>query len=162
MDPTTTFCPNVACPARGQIGQGHSSSMHVRVDTASVRSVARRSDGQDAPVAGRRGQRAARPAPAPAADQAGEAQCGTSSPVALSRWLGVIQPGHAGALAPSPAHRPGRTAPTASVAPDLARPSRQARCTAPCGRDGPPQGRWPAGTPSLDAGGGDVLGRHGR
>ncbi len=23
MDPTTTFCPNVACPARGQIGQGN-------------------------------------------------------------------------------------------------------------------------------------------
>src|SRR5712691_2071525 len=22
MDPTTTFCPNVACPARGQTGQG--------------------------------------------------------------------------------------------------------------------------------------------
>ena len=23
MDPTTTFCPNVACPARGQMGQGN-------------------------------------------------------------------------------------------------------------------------------------------
>ena len=23
MDPTTTFCPNVACPARGQRGQGN-------------------------------------------------------------------------------------------------------------------------------------------
>ena len=23
MDPTTTFCPNLACPARGQTGQGH-------------------------------------------------------------------------------------------------------------------------------------------
>src|SRR2546426_3447530 len=23
MDPTTTFCPNLACPARGQIGQGN-------------------------------------------------------------------------------------------------------------------------------------------
>src|SRR2546427_6921316 len=23
MDPTTTFCPNVACPARGQTGQGN-------------------------------------------------------------------------------------------------------------------------------------------
>src|SRR6266487_1073417 len=24
MDPTTTFCPNGACPARGQTGQGNS------------------------------------------------------------------------------------------------------------------------------------------
>ena len=23
MDPTTVFCPNLACPARGQIGQGN-------------------------------------------------------------------------------------------------------------------------------------------
>src|SRR5215510_11639469 len=23
MDPTTVFCPNLACPARGQTGQGH-------------------------------------------------------------------------------------------------------------------------------------------
>jgi len=23
MDPTTTFCPNLACPARGQRGQGN-------------------------------------------------------------------------------------------------------------------------------------------
>jgi transposase-like protein len=23
MDPTTTCCPNVACPARGQTGQGN-------------------------------------------------------------------------------------------------------------------------------------------
>ena len=23
MDPTTTFCPNSNCPARGQIGQGN-------------------------------------------------------------------------------------------------------------------------------------------
>jgi len=23
MDPTTTFCPNQHCPARGQTGQGH-------------------------------------------------------------------------------------------------------------------------------------------
>src|SRR2546425_6243834 len=23
MDPTTTFCPNLACPARGQTGQGN-------------------------------------------------------------------------------------------------------------------------------------------
>jgi transposase-like protein/IS1 family transposase len=26
MDPTTTFCPNLACPARGQVGQGNISS----------------------------------------------------------------------------------------------------------------------------------------
>ena len=122
MDPTTTFCPNVACPDRGQIGQGH-SAIHARKGRGYFCThVARHSDGQDAPVAGRRGQRAARPAPAPAADQAGEAQCGTSSPVALSRWLGVIQPGHAGALAPSPAYGLGRTAPTASVAPDSGSP----------------------------------------
>jgi len=31
MDPTTTFCPNVACPARGQTGQGH-SGIHARKD----------------------------------------------------------------------------------------------------------------------------------
>jgi transposase-like protein len=23
MDPTTIFCPNLACPARGQVGQGN-------------------------------------------------------------------------------------------------------------------------------------------
>jgi transposase-like protein len=23
MDPTTKFCPNLACPARGQVGQGN-------------------------------------------------------------------------------------------------------------------------------------------
>lgn len=31
MDPTTTFCPNMACPARGQIGQGN-IGIHSRKD----------------------------------------------------------------------------------------------------------------------------------
>ena len=31
MDPTTTFCPNVACPARGQSGRGH-IGLHARKD----------------------------------------------------------------------------------------------------------------------------------
>jgi IS1 family transposase len=31
MDPTTTFCPNSACPARGQTGQGH-IGIHARQD----------------------------------------------------------------------------------------------------------------------------------
>ena len=31
MDPTTTFCPNMACPARGQSGQGH-IGIHSRKD----------------------------------------------------------------------------------------------------------------------------------
>ena len=31
MDPTTTFCPNLACPARGQIGQGN-IGVHSRKD----------------------------------------------------------------------------------------------------------------------------------
>jgi hypothetical protein len=31
MDPTTTCCPNLACPARGQIGQGN-IGMHSRKD----------------------------------------------------------------------------------------------------------------------------------
>src|SRR5713101_7338294 len=31
MDPTTTFCPNVACPARGQIDQGN-IRIHSRKD----------------------------------------------------------------------------------------------------------------------------------
>ena len=31
MDPTTTFCPNVACPARGQTGQGN-IGIHSRQD----------------------------------------------------------------------------------------------------------------------------------
>jgi transposase-like protein len=31
MDPTTTFCPNWACPARGQIGQGN-IGIHARKD----------------------------------------------------------------------------------------------------------------------------------
>ena len=31
MDPTTTFCPHLACPARGQIGQGN-IGMHARKD----------------------------------------------------------------------------------------------------------------------------------
>ena len=31
MDPTTVFCPNLACPARGHIGQG-TIGIHVRKD----------------------------------------------------------------------------------------------------------------------------------
>src|SRR6266849_3240082 len=31
MDPTTVFCPNLACPARGQTGQGH-IGIHSRKD----------------------------------------------------------------------------------------------------------------------------------
>ena len=31
MDPATTFCPNLACPARGQAGQGN-IRMHSRKD----------------------------------------------------------------------------------------------------------------------------------
>ena len=31
MDPTTTFCPNMACPARGQTGQGN-IGIHSRKD----------------------------------------------------------------------------------------------------------------------------------
>ena len=31
MDPTTTFCPNLACPARGQTGQGN-IGIHSRKD----------------------------------------------------------------------------------------------------------------------------------
>jgi transposase-like protein len=31
MDPTTTFCPNMACPARGQSGQGN-IGIHSRKD----------------------------------------------------------------------------------------------------------------------------------
>jgi transposase-like protein len=31
MDPTTTFCPNLACPARGQVGQGN-IGIHARKD----------------------------------------------------------------------------------------------------------------------------------
>ena len=31
MDPTTTFCPNVACPARGQTSQGN-IGIHSRKD----------------------------------------------------------------------------------------------------------------------------------
>ena len=31
MDPTTVFCPHLACPARGQIGQG-TIGIHARQD----------------------------------------------------------------------------------------------------------------------------------
>ena len=31
MDPTTVFCPNLACPARGQTGQGN-IGIHSRKD----------------------------------------------------------------------------------------------------------------------------------
>ena len=31
MDPTATFCPNLACPARGQTGQGN-IGIHSRKD----------------------------------------------------------------------------------------------------------------------------------
>ena len=31
MDPTTVFCPNLACPARGQIGRGN-IGIHSRKD----------------------------------------------------------------------------------------------------------------------------------
>ena len=41
MDPTTTFCPNLACPARGQTGQGN-IGIHSRKDRRFIcRSVAR-------------------------------------------------------------------------------------------------------------------------
>ena len=44
MDPTTVFCPNLACPARGQTGQGN-IGIHSRKEQALhlSRSVARRS-----------------------------------------------------------------------------------------------------------------------
>ena len=35
MDPTTIFCPNGNCPARGQIGQGN-IGIHSRKDSASL------------------------------------------------------------------------------------------------------------------------------
>ena len=197
MDPTTTFCPNLACPARGQTGQGnigiHSrkdqrflchachktfsatkGTVFYRLRTAAEtvalvvtllahgcpvqaivaafgfdeRTVAawwarsgrqgqavqeylveqprdlgqvqadeirvKKQGGivwmalammvQDALVAGRRGQRAAGHAPDPAADRAGEALCGPSSPVGLYGWLGVVHPGHSGDLSRSRAH----------------------------------------------------------
>src|SRR5438552_16904305 len=43
MDPTTTFCPNLACPARGQIGQGNIGILRSETGASCVRSVTRRS-----------------------------------------------------------------------------------------------------------------------
>jgi len=39
MDPTIVFCPNLACPARGHIGQGH-IGIHSRQDKRFLGSVA--------------------------------------------------------------------------------------------------------------------------
>src|SRR6266853_794175 len=186
MDPTTTFCPNMACPARGRSGQGN-IGIHSRKDqrfmctechktfsatkgtvfyrlrtSAETVSlvvtllahgcplqaiiVALGYDGQDPLVAGRRGQRAARHAPDPAPDGAGEALCGTASPVGLYRWLGVLHPGHSGDFSRSHTHGHRRTTPTASVAPCLDRPSRQALGAPASGRHGTPYCRWHTGT----------------
>src|SRR5216684_3483042 len=80
-------------------------------------------DGEDALVAGRRGQRATGHAPDPTADRAGEALRGPSSLVGLYRWLGVVHSGHTRDLSRARAHRARRTAPAASVAQHLDRPS---------------------------------------
>ena len=41
MDPTTVFCPNLACPARGQIGQGN-IGIHARQDKRFLCTVCRK------------------------------------------------------------------------------------------------------------------------
>ena len=41
MDPTTVFCPNLACPARGHIGQGH-IGIHARQDKRFLCTVCRK------------------------------------------------------------------------------------------------------------------------
>ena len=41
MDPTTVFCPNLACPARGHIGQGH-IGIHARQDQRFLCTVCRK------------------------------------------------------------------------------------------------------------------------
>jgi transposase-like protein len=90
--------------------------------------------------------RALRTAPAPAAHRRGAALCGTSSPGGLYRWLGGLQPGHAGDLSRARASGPGGRATAAAVAPWLDRPGRQALCAAAGGGDRPPHCRWHAGT----------------
>src|SRR5262245_3053076 len=82
----------------------------------------------------------------PAAGRAGEALCGTSSPVVLYGWLGVRHPRHSGDLPRPRAHREGRTAPAASVAQCFDRSSRQALRAAAGGRNRTPYYRWYAGT----------------
>jgi transposase-like protein len=89
---------------------------------------------------------AARPAPDPAADRAGEALCGTASPVGLYRWLGSLHPGHSGDLSRPHTYGQGRPATAAAVAPCLDRPSRQALRAATGGRDRSPYCGWHAGT----------------
>jgi transposase-like protein len=49
-------------------------------------------------------------------DRAGETLCGTSAPVGLYRWLGVLYPSYSGDFSRSRAHGQGRTAPAASLA----------------------------------------------
>src|SRR5262245_13904223 len=82
-------------------------------------------DGADPAVAGRRGQRAARPAPDPAADRAGAALCDPASPLGLYRWLSVLHPGRSGNLSRSRPHGAGRAAAAAALAQRPDRPSGQ-------------------------------------
>jgi transposase-like protein len=42
MDPTTIFCPNMACPARGQVGQGN-IGVHSRQDQRFICTQCRKS-----------------------------------------------------------------------------------------------------------------------
>src|SRR6516225_11720867 len=73
-------------------------------------------DGEDPAVAGWGSQRAARPAPDPSTYRSGQALCGTSAPVDLYRWPGVLHPGYAGDLSRSRAHGHGRATAAAALA----------------------------------------------
>src|SRR4029450_3157072 len=70
----------------------------------------------------------------------------SGQPLSLYRCLGAVYSGHPGDLSRARAHGARRTAPVASVAPYLDRPSRQALRATTCGRDRTPHCRWHTGT----------------
>ena len=74
------------------------------------------------------------------------ALCGTSPPVVLYRWRGVLHPSYAGDLSRSHTHGPGGTTTPASVAQRPDCPSDQTLRASSCRRHGASHCRGPTGT----------------
>jgi hypothetical protein len=148
MDPTTTFCPNLQCPARGHVGASN-IRIHSRKDqrflctafyrlctaaetvTLMVTLLAHSCLPQAIVAAfgfvvGRGSQRTARHDADPATDRAGPPLCRAPSAVGLYRWFGQLYPGDSRNLSRSHAYGHRWAAPAASMAPWLHCPSRQA------------------------------------
>ena len=101
MDPTTVCCPNLACPARGQIGQGN-IGIHSRQDKRFLCTVCRKTFSATEGTAFYRRRTAAEPValvvtllahggPVPAM----VAACGCDERTVAARWAHSGRPGQA-------------------------------------------------------------------